>query len=87
MKHFVQNLILVIVLTILLLFSYAFLQKKTENFGWTEFYHFLFDRSSGQEQAAGDKAGEEQNRQITEEGSTTGRTDSVIWNLTLTAVP
>lgn len=70
MKHFVQNLILVIVLTILLLFSYAFLQKKTENFGWTEFYHFLFDRSSEQEKAAGDKAGEEQNRQTTEEGST-----------------
>lgn len=50
MKNFIQNLILVIVLTILLLFSYAFVQKKTENFGFTEFYHFLFHDDSGQKE-------------------------------------
>ena len=59
MKHFVQNLILVIILTILLLFSYAFLQKKTENFGLSEFYQFLFEQPSGQqENAAKNGAGE-----------------------------
>lgn len=50
MKHFIQNLILVIILTILLLFSYAFVQKKTENFGVTEFYRFLLGDSAAQKE-------------------------------------
>ena len=53
MKNFVQNLILVLLLTIFLLFSYAFVQKKVEHFGLTEFWHFLTHEENGQ--AAGEK--------------------------------
>ena len=53
MKNFVQNLILVLLLTIFLLFSYAFVQKKVEHFGLTEFWYFLTHEENGQ--AAGEK--------------------------------
>lgn len=71
MKHFIQNLILVIILTILLLFSYAFVQKKTENFGFTEFYHFLFNDDNGKKAKQEGTAGDEQN--AIEEKSTDGK--------------
>lgn len=77
MKHFVQNLILVIILTILLLFSYAFLQKKTENFGLSEFYQFLFEQPSGQqENAAKNGAGEEESQQAKDGENNTYR---AVW--------
>ena len=59
MKNFVQNLILVLLLTIFLLFSYAFVQKKAEHFGLTEFWHFLTHEENGQ--AAGEKGADDGN--------------------------
>ena len=41
MKHFIQNLILIILLTLLILFSYAFVQNKIDSFSVKEFYDFL----------------------------------------------
>ncbi|MCD8018802.1 MAG: family 10 glycosylhydrolase [Clostridiales bacterium] len=41
MKNFVQNVILVLVLTILLLYSYSFLESHSGDFGLKEFYQFL----------------------------------------------
>ena len=83
MKHFVQNLILVILLTILLLFSYAFVQKKTEKFGFSEFYQFLMNHESGQNN---ERAGEKEDAPAAEkQNSTSGRYGLVIWSLTLIA--
>lgn len=88
MKHFVQNLILVIILTILLLFSYAFLQKKTENFGLSEFYQFLFEQPSGQQENAAKNGAERKraSRRKTKRTIHIGQSGSAIWNLMPTAV-
>ncbi len=73
MKHFVQNLILVILLTILLLFSYAFVQKKTEKFGFSEFYQFLMNHESGQNN---ERAGEKEDAPAAEKQNSTYR---AVW--------
>ena len=73
MKHFVQNLILVILLTILLLFSYAFVQKKTEKFGFSEFYQFLMNHESGQNN---ERAGEKDDAPAAEKQNSTYR---AVW--------
>lgn len=81
MKHFIQNLILVIILTILLLFSYAFVQKKTESFSLADFYHFLLDDSSGQGEAENDPDGRkaEEEQQNPENGEDKNNTYRAVW--------
>ena len=78
MKHFVQNLILVILLTILLLFSYAFVQKKTESFGLKEFCQFLTNKEAGTNREGGEAAGQAGQKQE-EELRQTGMERRAVW--------
>ena len=78
MRHFVQNLMLVILLTILLLFSYAFVQKKTENFGLKEFYLFLTNEQAGTNSGGKEKAGLEEEKQGSDRQQT-GLDRRAVW--------
>ena len=51
MKKLIQNLILVIILSMIILFSYAFLQNKIDSFDFHEIYDFLMNKSAGEKQS------------------------------------
>ena len=51
MKKLIQNLILVIILSMIILFSYAFLQNKIDSFDFHEIYDFLMNKSAGENQS------------------------------------
>ncbi|MDO5147296.1 MAG: family 10 glycosylhydrolase [Eubacteriales bacterium] len=48
MKHFIQNIFLILMITILILFSYAYLEKKEGQFGIRDFFEFLVNKREEQ---------------------------------------
>lgn len=88
MKHFVQNLILVIILTILLLFSYAFLQKKLKILACQNSISFFLNshRDSRRTQRKMGRERKRASRRKTERTIHIGQSGSAIWNLMPTAV-
>lgn len=59
MKNIIQNLILVIVLTIAILFSYAYLQNKISGIRLADFYHFLKNDTSSENNSNQSEDGKE----------------------------
>ena len=77
MKKFIENIIIIMVLTVAILFSYAVMEKKISGKSSSEFINFLFNT---QKKASDNKNTEKENNQILWIIRQSGL---VIWNLTV----
>lgn len=59
MKKFVQNIVIVMVLTIAILFSYAYINDKTNGGSLAEFVRFLMNSSGGSSKNESDNSGKD----------------------------